>query len=47
MFIGMEMYYVYENWRAEKKDVIHKGDCRLCNEGNGTGKNTLGESNGK
>ena len=41
------MYYIYENWRAEKKAVIHKGICKFCNEGKGTGKTTLGDSNGK
>lgn len=41
------MYYIYENWRAEKKAVIHKGTCKFCNEGKGTGKTILGESNGK
>ncbi|MCY6371224.1 hypothetical protein [Clostridium ganghwense] len=41
------MYYVYENWTADKKAVIHRGECRFCNNGKGTGKGTLGESNGK
>lgn len=39
------MYYIYENWRAEKKAIIHKGDCPFCNDGKGTGRNTLGEQN--
>lgn len=29
-------YYVYENWRAgPRKAIIHKGNCRSCNEGDG------------
>ena len=28
-------YYVYENWRAEKKAVIHYGHCGSCNYGKG------------
>jgi hypothetical protein len=29
-------FYVYENWQAgPRKAVIHRGDCRFCNEGNG------------
>ena len=41
------MYYIYENWRAEKKAVIHSESCRFYKNGKGTGKTTLGESNGK
>lgn len=29
------MYYIYENWRAEKKAVIHNGSCGMCNNGKG------------
>ena len=27
--------YVYENWRAEKKVVIHIATCSVCNHGKG------------
>ena len=40
-------YWVYENWVAESKAVIHLGACRFCNEGAGTGRNVRGERNGK
>ena len=40
-------YYVYENWTAEHKAVIHKGTCRYCNEGQGCQENSLGNKNGK
>jgi hypothetical protein len=28
-------FFVYENWAAEKKAVIHFGDCSYCNYGKG------------
>lgn len=28
-------YYIYENWRAEKKCVIHTSSCRMCKDGKG------------
>jgi hypothetical protein len=40
-------YYIYENWTAENKAVIHKGSCGNCNEGKGCHKNTLRNKNGK
>jgi len=40
-------YYVYENWTAEKKAVIHKGLCGNCNDGKGCHPNPLGNRNGK
>ncbi len=40
-------YWVYENWVAESKAVIHLGSCRFCNEGTGTGRNVRGDQNGK
>lgn len=40
-------YWVYENWVAEKKAVIHKAQCTHCNNGNGTQKNVRGDKNGK
>jgi hypothetical protein len=41
------MYYIYENYTAEKKVVIHKGECNYCNNGKGTGRNTEGDKNGR
>jgi hypothetical protein len=40
-------YYVYENWVAEKKAMIHKGNCSFCNNGMGIHRNIHGERNGK
>lgn len=40
-------FYVYENWRADDKAVVHRADCSFCNSGKGTGRGTLGEVNGK
>ena len=40
-------YYVYENWRAERKAVIHRGTCGNCNEGRGCHENPLGNRNGR
>ncbi|MCK9583235.1 MAG: hypothetical protein M0Q46_06465 [Endomicrobiales bacterium] len=40
-------YYIYENWVAEKKAVIHKGSCGYCKEGNGCHANPLGNKNGQ
>jgi len=40
-------YYVYENWTAEHKAVIHRATCGNCNEGRGCHKNVLGERNGR
>jgi len=40
-------YWVYENWTAESKAVIHRGDCGNCNEGRGCHKNIRGEANGR
>lgn len=40
-------FYVYENWTAEHKAVIHKGTCGYCKEGKGCHKNPLGNKNGK
>jgi hypothetical protein len=29
-------FYIYENWQAgPHKAVIHRGDCRYCNQGRG------------
>jgi hypothetical protein len=40
-------YYIYENWTAAKKAVIHDGSCRHCNNGKGCHENPLGNKNGK
>ncbi|WP_055668227.1 hypothetical protein [Desnuesiella massiliensis] len=40
-------YWVYENWVAEKKAVIHKDSCVFCNHGKGNNKNIHGNRNGK
>jgi hypothetical protein len=40
-------YYVYENWTAKDKAVIHRGTCGYCNDGRGCHKNPLGNRNGR
>lgn len=40
-------YHIYENWVAEKKAVIHEGNCKFCNHGKGCHENILGNRNGK
>ena len=40
-------FYVYENWTAEHKAVIHLGSCGYCKEGRGCHDNPLGERNGR
>lgn len=40
-------FWIYENWVAEKKAVIHRGDCCFCNNGKGNQQNKLGNKNGK
>ena len=40
-------YYIYRNWVAEKKAVIHRADCGYCNNGKGCHVNPLGDKNGK
>jgi len=46
--IGAKMkHYVYENWTAEDKAVIHRGSCGYCNDGKGCHENPLGDLNGK
>lgn len=39
-------YWVYENWTAEDKAVIHKSICSFCNGGRGVHTGT-GKRNGK
>jgi len=40
-------YWVYENWRAESKAVIHHCACGYCNNGNGFHRNIHGNRNGQ
>jgi len=42
-----EAFWIYENWVAEKKAIIHKSGCSHCNNGTGTHKNVQGDKNGK
>lgn len=44
---GEGLFYVYENWVAEKKAVIHKASCSHCNYGEGTHRNIRRDQNGK
>jgi len=44
---GHMSYYVYENWTAESKAVVHVGFCGHCNDGQGCHLNPLGNRNGK
>jgi hypothetical protein len=41
------IFYVYENWTAEHKAVIHIGSCGYCKEGRGCHRNPLGDRNGQ
>jgi hypothetical protein len=41
------MYWIYENWTADKKAVIHRAGCGHCNDGRGVGTNKLGDRNGR
>lgn len=41
------MYWVYENWTAEKKAVIHLSTCGSCNDGGGCHANSRGDRNGR
>jgi hypothetical protein len=40
-------FFIYENWTAEHKAVIHRDSCKCCNNGNGCHPNPLGNKNGK
>ena len=41
-------YWVYENWTAEHKAVVHSATCGFCNHGRGTNKRKpRGDANGK
>jgi len=40
-------FWIYQNWRAESKAVIHRADCRQCNDGKGCHKNIHGNRNGQ
>ena len=41
------MYYIYENWVADKKAKIHKATCAYCNNGNGRHEEIHGDKNGR
>jgi len=43
----MMNFWVYENWTAENKAVIHNGACGFCNNGAGCQANPLGDRNGR
>ena len=45
--VNSMIYYVYENWTAEHKAVIHRGSCGNCNEGRGCHENPLGNIHGR
>jgi len=36
-------FFIYENWVAEKKAVIHRGECSFCNNGRGIHQNIRGK----
>ena len=40
-------FYVYENWTAEHKAVIHRGSCGNCQYGAGCHHNLCGNKNGQ
>ena len=41
------MYWVYENWVAEQKAVIHVGSCGYCKDGHGCHVHKHGNKNGR
>ena len=47
MWLSHVTYWIYENWVAENKAVIHVGTCRHCNDGAGHGTNVRGNRNGR
>ncbi len=40
-------FWVYENWVAENKAVVHFANCGYCNDGQGCHPNPLGNRNGQ
>ena len=40
-------FWVYENWTAEHKAVIHTGGCGNCNDGQGCHELRRGSQNGR
>ena len=40
-------FWVYENWAAEKKAVIHRTECGHCQDGQGSHRGKHGERNGR
>jgi hypothetical protein len=47
MTMTAKSYFVYENWTAEHKAVIHEASCGSCNHGLGCHPNPLGNKNGR
>ena len=41
------MFWVYENWVAEKKAVVHRAECGHCQNGQGSHPNIHGDRNGR
>lgn len=41
------MFWVYENWVAEKKAVVHRAECGHCRNGHGSHPNIHGGQNGR
>ena len=40
-------FWIYENWTAEKKAVIHRAECPFCNNGQGIHKVKTEGRNGR
>ena len=40
-------YYIYRNWVAEKKAMIHRADCGHCKDGKGCHRHLKGNKNGE
>lgn len=41
------VHWIYENWTAEKKAVIHEATCGHCNDGQGSHPGSTGDKNGR
>ena len=39
-------YYIYENWQAADKAMVHMGNCSYCNYGQGHNRTIHGDKNG-
>ena len=40
-------FFIYENWTAESKAVIHRAECSFCNSGRGIHPNRIEGRNGR